>query len=73
MLAVLDDRIKTAERSEIGKIAADWVEELRTSLKLPEMLPVYEMEAGMHTHIDPVEEAQAMVGDKNVIVVKPEE
>jgi hypothetical protein len=40
---------------------------VRTEANLPEMLPVYEMGAEMHTHIDPVEEAQAMVGDKSVI------
>ncbi len=39
---------------------------------LPEMLPVYEMGADMHTRIDPVEELKAMVGDERVIVVNPE-
>jgi hypothetical protein len=37
------------------------------------MLPVYEMGADMHTHIDPVEEARAMVGDDRVLVVSPDE
>ena len=35
-------------------------------------LPVYEMGTDMHTHIDPIEEAEAMVGKDRVIVVKPE-
>ncbi len=30
---------------------------------------VYELGADMHTHIDPVEEARAMVGDANVIAL----
>jgi hypothetical protein len=51
------------------KISA-WVERLRSALALPEMLLVYEMPADMHTHIDPIAEAQAMVGDSNVIAVE---
>lgn len=37
---------------------------------LPENIPVYEMGPDMHTHIDPVEEARAMKGDQDVIVIE---
>lgn len=47
-----------------------WVEELRVSMKLPAMLPVYELGADMHTHIDPVQELCAMVGDDRVVVLE---
>lgn len=46
---------------------ASWVESVRTACGLPVMLPVYEMGADMHTHIDPLEEAEAMVGKDRVI------
>lgn len=36
-----------------------------------EMLPVEPLRAGQHLHIDPIEEAEAMVGKDRVIVVKP--
>jgi hypothetical protein len=48
-----------------------WLDDLRFALGLPEMLPVYEMAADMHTHIDPVEEAKAMFGDNQVVTVDP--
>lgn len=44
-----------------------WVATVRERLGLPEMLPVYEMGKEMHTHIDPLEEANAMFGEKRVI------
>jgi hypothetical protein len=50
-----------------------WVEQLRVNLGLPEMLSVYEMDADMHTHIDPFVEAQAMIGDDKVFIVKRDE
>jgi len=69
LLPVLDAKITNADknRSLIEAACEQWVEMVRTEANLPEMLPVYEMGAEMHTHIDPVEEAQAMVGDKSVI------
>lgn len=73
MLAVMDNRIAATKqtRVDIAPVISAWVEEVRTSLKLPEFLPVYEMGADMHTHIDPIEEAQAMVGNDRVIAVDP--
>lgn len=53
----------------ISPVVALWVEETRVALGLSEMLPVYELSADMHTHIDPIEEAEAMIGNKNVIKV----
>jgi hypothetical protein len=51
----------------------DWVYAIRHDVKfpetIPEMLPVYEMGADMHTHIDPVEELEAMVGKDKIIVL----
>jgi hypothetical protein len=60
-------------REERGAKIDQRVERLRLALELPEMLPVYEMGADMHTHIDPFEEAQAMMGDDRVIVVETEQ
>ena len=73
MLDVLRNRIAavSGDKEAIGAVCAAWVEEIRTSLNMPEMLPVYEMGAEMHTVIDPITEAQAMIGDKKVIKVRP--
>jgi hypothetical protein len=57
-------------KQEIERICNAWWEEIRQAHGLPEMLPLYEMGADMHTHIDPIEEAEAMVGKQNVIVVE---
>lgn len=50
-----------------------WVEATRHQVKLPEsipeMLPVYEMGADMHTGIDPIEELEAMVGKDRVLPI----
>lgn len=75
LLPALDEEIAKAgeQKAAIGSACNRWVESVRVTANLPEMLPVYEMGAGMHTHIDPVEEAQAMVGDKRVITVRPGE
>jgi len=74
-LADMNHRIKAVQqdREHIGAVIRDWVEELRIALALPEMLPVYEMGADMHTYIDPIEEARAMVGDERVLVVSPDD
>jgi hypothetical protein len=48
----------------------EWIAAAQLAHALPEMLPVYEMGEDMHTHIDPIEEACAMVGDGKVIVVE---
>ena len=52
-----------------------WVDAVRLECgqfrnMLPDMLPVYEMGADMHTRIDPLEELQAMVGDKKIFVIE---
>lgn len=49
---------------------ATWVDVLRMAHRLPEMLPVYELSEGMHTHIDPIQEAEAMVGEDRVVVIE---
>jgi len=74
-LADMDRRIKAVQqdREHIGVVISDWVEELRLSLTLPEMLAVYELGVDMHTHIDPIEEARAMVGDDRVVTVNLDE
>jgi hypothetical protein len=62
------------DREAIARTLKSWVDGIRSSAKfpdvIPEMLPVYEMGADMHTHIDPVEEAKAMAGDKKVIALE---
>lgn len=59
-------------KEAIGRACAAWVEGVRRKFELPEMLPIYELGADMHTHIDPIEEAQAMAGDKKVIALEIE-
>jgi hypothetical protein len=74
-LADMDRRIKAVQqdREHIGVAIGDWVEHLRLALGLPEMLAVYELGADMHTRIDPIEEARAMVGDDRVLTVNFDE
>ena len=50
-LSDLDRRIKAIQqdREHIAAVIRDWVEEVRLSLSLPKMLPVYELGADMHT------------------------
>lgn len=63
-----------AERAEpLGITIAEWVEQVRIAFHLPKMLPVYELGADMHTRIDPIEEAEAMMGDRCVIMITPPE
>jgi hypothetical protein len=50
-----------------------WLHVVQKDFGLPDMLPVYEMASEMHTRIDPIKEAQSMVGDDRVIVVRPSE
>jgi hypothetical protein len=56
----------------LGKMCGEFVERVRTTFSLPEYLPVYEMGADMHTHIDPEEELRAIVGDDKVIAINLE-
>lgn len=49
---------------------ATWVESIRKHFDLQDMLPLHAMGEGMHTRFDPIAEAQAMMGDRNVIVVE---
>jgi hypothetical protein len=58
--------------AKLSAVIAAWVEEVRIAFGLPEMIPVYELGTEMHTRIDPLEEARAMIGDDRVIVVRPE-
>lgn len=51
-------------------IVGDFVERVRVAAGLPEMVPVFEMGADMHLRVDPTEELGAMMGDKNVTVVR---
>lgn len=61
------------DREAVARTLKVWVDGIRSSAKfpevLPEVLPVYEMGADMHTQIDPIEELKAMVGDKKVVTV----
>jgi hypothetical protein len=72
-IADLDRRLEQTprDRDRLSAVIAEWVEEVRVALDLPEMFPVYELGADMHTRIDPIEEARAMVGDDKVLVVDP--
>ena len=82
-MATLLERLKSdlakagQDRAKIQHVIFKWVGDVRQEAKpgevLPEMLPVYKMGEGMHTHIDPITEAQAMVGDDKVIAVKLDE
>lgn len=61
--------IRDGNSAERTLAVATWVDVVRQAFGMPELVPVYEMGADIHTHIDPVEEARAMVGDENVVVV----
>lgn len=54
------DNLDNLTRPIKPEYLASWVESVRVGVGLPEMLPVYEMGADMHTYIDPIEEAEAM-------------
>ena len=56
-------------KAAIGRACVAWVEGVRRKFELPEMLPVHEMGADMHTQIDPIEELEAMVGKDKIIAV----
>ena len=62
--------LKKANDSARGAAITAWVENVRVHFALPVQVPVYEMDAEMHTHIDPMEEARAMVGDDKVIGIE---
>lgn len=70
-LADMDHRISGVpqDREHVAAAIHEWIEDLRASLRLPKMLPVYELGADMHTRIDPIEEARAMFGDDRVIAI----
>lgn len=72
LLSEMDKRLAAVEKSreDHAVVIAEWVEELRQEFGLPEQIPVYELGAEMHTHIDPIEEAEAMVGKDKVITVR---
>ena len=73
-LADMDRRIETVsqDRASIAKVIEQWVETLRVTMGLPEMLRVYELGADIHTRIDPIDEARTMIGEGNVVVVVTE-
>src|SRR4051812_24177917 len=55
LLNGLDSNLEQIQ-DDRGPAIARWVEAVRQAVGMPEMLPVYEMGAEMHTHIDPIEE-----------------
>jgi hypothetical protein len=71
LLPVLDAKLVNADGSQERVQAAckQWVSMVQAEANLPELIPVYEMGAEMHTRLDPVDEAKAMVGDQRVCVV----
>jgi hypothetical protein len=66
LLSGLESNLQTTD--DAAATCARWVLTVREAFNLPEMIPVYEMGADIHTRIDPVEELRAMVGDDKVIV-----
>lgn len=74
LLAEMDHQIEQAHRNKalIDAAITSFVEAVRTAHGLPEMLPLHSLAEGAHTHIDPVKELKAMVGDDRVIVVVKE-
>lgn len=75
MLDELDNRINPlkGDKQATEVAVTEFLDQVKEKFKLPEMIPVYELGADMHLHIDPVEELKAMVGDENVIVVEASE
>lgn len=74
-LARLDAALNSirGDKWKTDKAIAKWLEEVRVAYGLPKQIPVYELGADMHAHIDPIEEAEAMVGKGRVIVVEDKE
>jgi len=68
--AEIDARPENDTREARAILIAAWVERVRLISGMPEYVAVYEMGADMHTRIDPLEEAAAMVGDSKVLVIK---
>lgn len=66
-------KIDGNSRVDRARTCAEFVVAVQREAKFPELLPdelpVYEMGEKMHIHIDPIEEAKAMVGDKKVIAI----
>ncbi len=67
LLTALD--VDMEERGHGSEVMVAWVEQVRLEMGLPEMIPVYELGADMYTHIDPLEEIEAMVGKDRVNIV----
>lgn len=65
---ILDERLVpvAGNKAKITPVITAWVEEVRSTFGLPELLPVYELGTEIHTRIDPIEEAEAMFGKQNV-------
>jgi hypothetical protein len=73
LLKALDMMLEASKRGDgcgIEQACRRRVEMVRVQFDLPEQVLVYEMGEGMHTYIDPIEEAVAMVGKERVIVVE---
>jgi hypothetical protein len=80
LLKVLDSRLELAkgtrnagDSSDVAIVVEQWIKEVRDTFALPENIPVYELAADMHTRINPIEEAEAMVGKHRVMVLRQTE
>ena len=74
MLKLLEGQLEAAASdADLAPLVAAWVESVRVAWGLPERVPVYELPPEFHTHIDPIEEARAMMGDDRVIVISAED
>lgn len=72
LLCALDARLAASTDIQRKAVLAAWLEEARIAFGLPEMIAVYEMgdaSADLHTRIDPIEEARAMMGAKRVLAI----
>ena len=70
MLDFLDGELNALPGMNLEEvIVRRWVARVREAWALPERVILRAMPRQMHTSIDPVQEAQAMFGDENVIAV----
>lgn len=70
LLHKLTDWLSGSIDTEHEKLINEWLRLVQEEFKLPEMLPVYQLGADMHLHIDPIEELEAMVGKHKMLIVE---
>ncbi len=73
-LAELSAELQDAgkDRGRLEHVVKNWAERVRLMLKLPSEIPVHALGEGMHTRINPIDEAEAMIGNGRVLTIEVE-